>query len=572
MNKYFYLLCFVAGATLVNAQDFKKQYRQAKDLYEGARYSAALEAFKPLTVYDQNNPFTQYASYYYALSAQQLGYGSVAKDMFLQIKKLYPGWDQLAEVNYWLCKLYFDQGEIFQALLVASQIKQPALQPGLADLKRVYLEKVNDVETLKMVLEEYPQEREAARALVKLLGKQPVHLQETALIESLITKFTLPREKLVVNELPKPVFKETYRIALIMPFLAATLDPAPVVKRNQFVLDLYNGIKLATDTLRKQGINLELLAYDNERSVDATRKILQEPELKTADLIIGPLFPDEARPVLDFAKTNAINVLVNPASGTSDFAPHPFSFLLQPNHETLGTRSAEWLASKVRRKNCMVYYGEAVKDSVLAFAFIKKALELGLKIVYAEEVRKDNSASILTNLITATEYDEWKKPTKFRLKKDSLGSIFVASDNELLYSKVINGVETRGDSILVVGQETWITDTSIDYSKFERTRVNLAAPNFKSTTSPAYIDFRKRYLKRHGVLPGEYATLGYETMMIVGQLFKLYGAQFLQALPPGQSLPGVLGAGYQMQQPAHDNGIVPVIGFQNGVLSIQPAR
>lgn len=220
----------------------------------------------------------------------------------------------------------------------------------------------------------------------------------------------------------------------------------------------------------------------------------------------------------------------------------------------------------------MVYYGEAVKDSVLAFAFIKKALELGLKIVYAEEVRKDNSASILTNLITATEYDEWKKPTKFRLKKDSLGSIFVASDNELLYSKVINGVETRGDSILVVGQETWITDTSIDYSKFERTRVNLAAPNFKSTTSPAYIDFRKRYLKRHGVLPGEYATLGYETMMIVGQLFKLYGAQFLQALPPGQSLPGVLGAGYQMQQPAHDNGIVPVIGFQNGVLSIQPAR
>jgi hypothetical protein len=51
-----------------------------------------------------------------------------------------------------------------------------------------------------------------------------------------------------------------------MPFLAATLDPSPVVKRNQFVLDIYDGVKLAADSLRKQGINLEILAYDNERS------------------------------------------------------------------------------------------------------------------------------------------------------------------------------------------------------------------------------------------------------------------------------------------------------------------
>ena len=189
MSKYLYLLLVFASLTQATAQDFRKQFRQAKDLYESKQYSAAMAAFKPLTVYDQTNPFPEYASYYYALSSQQLGYGSVAKDMFLQIKKLYPTWDQMQEVDYWLCKLYFDQGDIFQALKVASAITDSNLQKGLTDLKRFYLDKVNDSETLKMVLEDYPEEREAGRALLKVLGKQPHHLQESAMMELLINKF-----------------------------------------------------------------------------------------------------------------------------------------------------------------------------------------------------------------------------------------------------------------------------------------------------------------------------------------------------------------------------------------------
>lgn len=566
MRKHFFLILFVVSLLSAHAQDFRKQFRQAKDLYEGKQYSAAMAAFKPLTVYDQANPFPEYASFYYALSAQQLGYGSVAKDMFLQIKKLYPSWDQMQEVDYWLTKLYFDQGDIFQALKVASTLTDPSFQTSLTELKRYYLDKVNDSETLKMVLEDYPEEREAGRALLKILGKQPAHLQETSMMELLITKFNLPREKLITVEAPKPVFKDSYRVALIMPFLAATLDPSPVVKRNQFVLDIYDGVKMAADSLRKQGINLEVLAYDNERSPELTKKILAQEELKSADVIVGPLFPEEARPVLEFALANQVTTLVNPASNTIEFAPNQYSFLFQPSHETLGIRSAEWVAQNVRRKNCLVYYGETVKDSVMAFSFIKKALELGIKVVYAEEVRKENSAGILTNLVSATEYDEWKNPLQFKLKKDSLGSIYVATDNELIYSKVVNGVETRNDSIVVVGQESWLTDTSIDYSKFERTHVNLAAPNYRALNSPAYTEFRKKFIQKHGLLPGEYATLGYEVTMMLGQFFSKYGARFLEQFHPEEILPGHLGSGY-MPQVSRDNGVVPFISFSNGAIT-----
>lgn len=569
INKFHLIIVFlVLSVFSLHAQDYRRQYRQAKEQFDAGSYSAAMDSFKPLMVYDINNPYPEYSSFYYALSAQRLGYSSVAKEALLQIKKLYPSWNQLNEVNYWLSKIYFDQGEYFQGLLIASQISDASFQSGLTDFKRVYFAKIDDPETLKMILEDYPEDKEAARALVRLLGMQPFHLQETALIDSLILKFNLSREQLITNEVPKPIFKDKYRVALIMPFLASTLDPSPVIKRNQFVLDLYDGMKLAADSLSKNGVQLELLAYDNERSMTATKKILSYEELKTADLIVGPLFQEESLPVQEFATANQINLVVNPISNNSDFIGNsPFTFLFQPSHETMGLRAAEWLANHVTRPNCMVYYGESVKDSVMAFNFIKRAIELGVNVVYAEEVKKENSGSILTTLASATEFDEWKNPLQFKLKKDSIGSIFVASDNELIYSKVINSVETRSDSIVVLGQESWLQDTSVDFSKFERTGVTMAAPNYRSLSSPAYHEFRRKYMQKHGSLPAEYSFVGYEFLLTMGQIFSQHGTNFLQTMPIGAATKGVLTYGYTLQS-TRDNGLVPFIAFKQGRLVV----
>jgi hypothetical protein len=119
---------------------------------------------------------------------------------------------------------------------------------------------------------------------------------------------------------------------------------------------------------------------------------------------------------------------------------------------------------------------------------------------------------------------------------------------------------------VVVGQESWLTDTSIDYSKFERVHVNLAAPNYRALNSPAYAEFRKKFIQKHGLLPGEYATLGYEFTMMLGQFFSKYGARFLEQLPPDETLPGHLGSGYKPQV-TRDNGLVPFISFSNGAIT-----
>jgi TolA-binding protein len=91
-------------STAVAQVNYQQQYSNGKLLFRNGKYNLAMETFKSLITYDQRNPFTEYASYYYALSAYNQGYGSVAKDMFSQIKKLYPNWDQIDEVNLWLAR------------------------------------------------------------------------------------------------------------------------------------------------------------------------------------------------------------------------------------------------------------------------------------------------------------------------------------------------------------------------------------------------------------------------------------------------------------------------------------
>src|SRR5690606_24497723 len=126
----------------------------------------------------------------------------------------------------------------------------------------------------------------------------------------------------------------------------------------------------------------------------------------------------------------------------------------------------------------------------------------------SQRIPRDGSAAIIDILATPTEFDEWKQPTQFSLEKDSIACIFVASDDALIYSKVISSVETRGDRVLVIGYRAWLDQPALDLEKFEQLNVAFAAPGFAATRTPHYQAFARKYLLRNGVPPSEYAVLG----------------------------------------------------------------
>lgn len=565
-----FLLVFLSAGAASGQADYRQQYVSGKNLFLQGEYGLAMETFKPVIPYDAANPYSQYASFYYSIAAYRQGYLAVAKDMLTQIKKVEPGWDKIEEVNFWLGTIHMDNREYFQGLNLWKDIRNPSIRKNIDASKKRYLSRIDDAETLRMMIEEYPNDRIIGRALAVVLSRNLADPAARSEFEEVVRKHRLDRGDFI-NEAPPTYRKQMYSVSALYPFMLNTLEPTAARKRNQLIIDLYEGMKLAVDTLTKQGVRIDLRAYDTERKASTINRLLATPELRNTDLIIGPFFPDENALVQTFSTQNRINVFKPFTNNLEMVGTNEFGYLLQPAYETIGRKSAEFAADKVgRRKNCMIFSGTSKKDSILAASFAARAAESGLKVVYSQRTTKDASASILKILATPTEFDEWKNPIEFELKKDSIGCIFVASDDALIYSKVMSSVETRRDSILIIGSESWLGQAALDFDKFQSLGVVMSSPNFTSASNRHYKAFTSKYLRIHGRAPSEYAALGYETMLFLGNALHDHGVYFQEAFARGR-LPGYLYQGYDYRF-GRDNQLVPFVKFVAGELTVVQNR
>ena len=572
MMKKFSVFVFLMFLSLCGwAQvDYARQYQSAKDLFRQGKYNLAMETFKPLIAYDDKNQYSPYASFYYGLAAHKQGYNAVAKDMFLQIKSVHPKWDKMEEVNLWLAKIYLDDKDYFQGMKMLNAIQDKKLEETKNAIKSEAIARINDNETLHMMLEEFPKDEVVATHLARSLAQDISDEENKRVLESLIDRFNFERSEFI-PEAPKTFFKDRYAVALLLPFMLDELDPSPGKKRNQVVLDFYEGIKLALDSLNTAGSLIDLRAYDTEEGLNNLRRVLQSDELKNTDLVIGPLFANENAIVQEFSLNNQVNI-VNPFSNNSDIiGTNPYAYLFQPSSETLGSKAAEYIAANAPKRPVMVLSGTLKKDSVLVASFLEKANQLGIKVITSRSFEKEGAGAIMNILATATEYDEFKFPSQFTLKKDSIGSIYVASDDPLIYTKVISSIETRGDSILVVGSENWIDDTAVAFEKYQNLGVAFTAPNFVSVLNPRRERFISQYLSKYGKVPSNVSQLGYEMMLFYGNQLKTNGVYFQDGLNNAEFIPGHLLQGFRFQH-SRDNQHVPFVKFRNGVLSLAGKR
>ena len=176
---------------------------------------------------------------------------------------------------------------------------------------------------------------------------------------------------------------------------------------------------------------------------------------------------------------------------------------------------------------------------------------------------KELSGDIFKKLATPVEYDEFKNPIQFELKTDSIGSVFVASDDPVIYTKVISAVDTRGDSVIVVGNETWLNNAAANFETYERLHLILAAPTFTMYSNPKFIAFRKKFMSVHGVMPSEFSKIGFEFMWYIGHSLQKYGVYFQEGVQDEAFQSGFLFKGYDFSD-ARSNQFVPFIHFDGG--------
>jgi hypothetical protein len=568
--------------------NFQSNFNNGKELLSLKKYGLAMQAFKPLTNAIEGNPYEKIASYYYAVSAYEDGQKQVAKDMFLQIASKYDEWSKIDEVYLWLANMYLQDGDYQKGLTYASKIENTEARQSATHLKQSYLKK-RSYDELDSMLSLYPSDKEIAINLADKIFEQPIFEQDRDLLENIVSVHELDRNKYRVEEDLKSIRKEKYQVALLLPFMFDELSENPKHLANEFVIQLYEGILLGVSDLKSQGINITLHLYDTKKHGPTTAKILELEELKFMDLIIGPLYAEPIQIVSEFAFEHKIN-MVNPLSSNSEIiGNNPYAFLYMPTHEIQAQKAAEYIAEVVTNKNAFIFYGTNDRDSVLAYSYKQEIESKGFTVAHIEGVPTEEGKKILdilTNTMTI-EFDESEfdslvirdkvignlritEKDYLVIQPDSIGHVFVASYDPALVANTITGLETRRDTILLVGLERWLEER-VSLDGMNHLKTHLIAPSYIDKSNPKLESINSLYRESFNAYPNKYFYTGYDVIATLGKLLKRSGNLFqfdpgINDYVSGEIFEGLL---YGSR---NSNQIVPIVKFVDAELQLVNPR
>jgi ABC-type branched-subunit amino acid transport system substrate-binding protein/predicted negative regulator of RcsB-dependent stress response len=549
-----FLIIMLFSSNTVEAQssgNLQKNYRNGKELFETGKYELAMQVLNPLARQAENNPYTEYASYFYALSAFRSGQTDLAKNMLMQIDQKYGNWLDVDEARLWLAKIHFEENDYATGFNVLSKIKNKATRESAENLRRHYLKETDDVALLQSFYEKNPKDKDVAIALAEKIYSQPLVDQNQKLLERIVKQYNLDPQVFLSG----PVSgvsqkKDSYKVAVLLPFLLSDISKSRNVG-NQFVIDLYEGLRLGHKRLLEQGIHLNLLAYDTRRDSAQTAKLLNLDEMKGMDLIIGPLYPTPSRLVSLFSNQHKI-IMINPLSNNSRvIGNNPYSFLFKSSFETQARRAAEFAATEFENKKGIIIYGTTSRDSTLAFTYKKEAEKNGFTFEKVVKVDATDSKKVLDLISGSID-------NVFNIPFNSIGHMYITTLDEIIVANVFNGMNHRTDNIAIIGSEEWLEFRSINYEQLERFLLYFIAPNFIDYTRQEVEKFRQDFMENTKTLPSQSAYSGYEAILYAGRMLSQYGTYFQLHNQEESVRQGVLFPAYKFAG-SNDNHFVPII-------------
>ncbi len=568
----FAIFLIAACLNRADGQDLgQKEYTNGKDLFHLERYQLAMEALEPLANGKIASPFTNYASYYYALAAHRLGQKSRSRDMFLQIALRSQSWNNIDEVHFWLGQIYFEESNPGKALLHLSKINSADILETAGAMRKYFLRQQED-SVIASLYAEYANDREVARVIASRLSLTATSREDQEYLRNIVERHKLDQKDFEIIGPEQSIKKDRYKVAVLFPFLHDEKRSRRYQKSN-FILDLYDGIRWGAGKLGEESIDLDLYAYDTERDSDVTAAILDLEELSTMDLLIGPLLPNSNRLVSEFSRKKQIN-MVNPISDNlAVIGNNPFSFLSTSGVETRALKAAELARNHFYpNKNAMIFYGYSSKDSIMAYTY-KRAIEQdSFRVIWMPRLVQGNSQLILESLAANEEISE-QDPTSeealdtviWNIRPDSIGHIFVASYDDQIAANTISAVESRPDRIPTIGHSNWLDFRFIEYEQLERLNIYFIAPNFINPSKPAVQDLKREYMNQVRRIPNNYFYTGYDIMTFWGRMLNQYGTYFQVGFGEMDVVPGLLSNGYQYGY-SNDNQFLSIYRFEGARL------
>tara|TARA_B110000240_G_scaffold34834_1_gene37964 strand:- start:1096 stop:2748 length:1653 start_codon:yes stop_codon:yes gene_type:complete len=291
------------------------------------------------------------------------------------------------------------------------------------------------------------------------------------------------------------------KVAIMLPFRTIELDTlssAEIFENSRLatiVTDLYFGATMAIDSLRAQGVTIDVAVFDTGRKNTKIDTILLENNLDKKDVIIGPLYSEEVLFLADKVNVPVVFPVFSPKQ--SEFMSNNI-IKTAPNKQLFKDELFSYMAENFLDGNIIV-----VGDGKLASKFD------AIKI--RETLKSNDSISSFHIIMPEDGYIKKEKFTEV-LKPNMKNIVVIVTSDNIIVASAIN-------SLISLPEETTATVFAFEKSSAFNQIDNMKHAQLGFTyVSDAYVKenaieakaFNRKYKVKNGALPSSYATKGFD--------------------------------------------------------------
>lgn len=96
------------------------------------------------------------------------------------------------------------------------------------------------------------------------------------------------------------------KAAVILPLVPGEQGKAESAR----MVEYYQGFLMAVDSLKRSGTSIDLYTYDSGTTASSVNAILAKPEMQQMNIIFGPLYAEQIKPMADFANKHHIRLVI----------------------------------------------------------------------------------------------------------------------------------------------------------------------------------------------------------------------------------------------------------------------
>ncbi|WP_167855564.1 ABC transporter substrate-binding protein [Hymenobacter fodinae] len=532
----------------LGSSDPNMRYKNGKVLLDQTRYDLAMQELEPLTRPTAKFERAPEAAYLYAVAASRAKKWVEAEQMLNLVRNEYPQWAGLPEALFLQGQVSFEQNDFDNALKVLSMLPPERLTTERENMKAVYLPRIKDKATFQSLLKTYPREAALGRAYADKLANGGWYTDaDKGQLNDLIAQFSLDRTRYTPR--PRAQKKSTYNIGVLLPF--EFNDPSwEKQRKNQFVTDLYAGMRLAQDSLQREGHPVQLFAYDTGADTLQLKSVLALPEVASMDMLIGPVYKSGSKILARFAQQKQI-LCVNPLSQDGDLVEdNPWYYLFEPSAETQAKQAAQFAFARLGGpRTAVVFYEDSKDDSSFGEAYKQAYEALGGKVVELRRINSDVEESLSAGF------------TGVDLK--SVGHLVVASDHKKAGPYTFGVMQAQAARPALITYASWLDNNRVGLGQLNARSVYFVQPKFIDKTNLGVRRFRQLYTQRQNLPPSVFAFSGFEMLYYFASQLHQYGPAFQQELANNGPVSGALFQGIGYPAGTHDNQYVPITKMEH---------